>query len=182
MRIRRNLVVLAAITLASGGSAAPAPSRIDVTIRVQPLVGICAGLCPDFEVTVGENRAIVRRVYFQRAPRSVRIYDLRAVDAAMFRKILAPLRPVGLSSEGVPCPIAPELENMRYGESVYRITWREGARTDRLLACYDERLRRDVGHALLTLRLAPWSGARLAARQAREPFDCWDREPDKRLC
>lgn len=164
--------MLCVAALVSGaGRATSSPSTI--SIRVRPIVGICAGLCPDFKISlVGERRVVVRQFAFRPALGRVRTFDVPSAAAAAFREELAPLRPAGTLDRGVPCPLNGADERLRYGASDYDIRWSGGGAPSRLRGCKTDReLDLAVTRALLDLSLTP-AGTPLTQRQVGEARAC----------
>jgi hypothetical protein len=184
MAIRGILVLGAVLLVSSIGTAAPsyAGSQPVLAIRIQPLIGICAGICPDFDVTViGDHRVELRIFDFEPKPRKVRIFAISAAKADAFRKELASLRPAGTVKKGVPCPIDEKFRELRYGASSYDIRWAGSGQSSRLLACYGEPvLDLAVTKALLDISLSR-RGYPLTSKQVRAARACL-LQKDTRLC
>lgn len=81
--------------------------------------------------------------------------------------------------DGVPCPVAAQYRDLRYGISDYDIHWQGGGRPFRLIGCRSDRvLDLAVANALLDIGISPYGGERLRPARVRKFRVCLERTGD----
>ena len=128
----------------------PSVARERITVSRRPWFGICAGVCPNYDVTVWTDGEVVAK----RGSSEERFHVSRA-EAADFSSKLRPFRPVGEQPDPLVCAHderpkdAPLVMKVREIE----IRWLGTNHSARLVAC-DNALYADLTEAI---RQALWS-------------------------
>lgn len=156
--LRRGGAYIGLLLLSACESTRAAPSGDTVTLSRRPWFGICAGVCPNYDVTVGPGGrawSVLRSFH-----RPDQVVHLRPTweQRARFLSLLAPFRPDGRRPERPECDhrLPPEEAPLLVRVTEIEIRWSGASGAAHLIAC-DTRenaaLRAAIDEALLTLDL-----------------------------
>jgi hypothetical protein len=157
------LALLLASLCTAAAQARPSPGEM-ILIRLRHSSGICAGLCPDFELQVFPEGEVTSHSLHDRESHRFRVSQ-RELEA--FRRMLAPLRPAGESHLDASCPRSrtadgsPDPLDDPWPNDI-EIFWSGGYVEAALTSCAftHPELRRTIEGALRALGADPYSGNR----------------------
>jgi len=144
------------------------PEKIKISRR--PWFGICAGVCPDYDIVMQTDRYVwvIRRN--SGSVEDVRRFRISKRRAAKLRAILEPLRPNGDTREPEECrhDVPPEQAGLVIKAVEMEVKWVGPGRSDRRIGCATpeyEAMRITIDKALATLGVG--ADARALERRAR---------------
>ena len=157
--VRGGMAVLLSLLIASAAFARPPERGEAIEISRRPWFGICAGVCPNYDVIMRpDGRVLVLRRHFDEVD-EVRSFRVSPARLARLRAILASYRPNADTPEPSRCEhdVPPE-EAAFVGDVVeMQVKWTGAAGSDHLVACDTQEnaaLREAIGAALQSLGLA----------------------------
>jgi len=140
-------------TLIVQASAAHGARRETIVVRFRPPYGICAGVCPNFEMRVSPSGRVTTR---DGLDGRIERFEVERARLSAFRDVLIQLRPIGERREDETCAQArndgkPDtLDDPRPDD--IEIRWMDPGEPGRLTACArNMEVRRVVQDALLAL-------------------------------
>lgn len=155
---------LVALLLLSGCVSMRPQGRESITVSRQPWYGICAGVCPDYDVTVSNvGQVAVGRpsgVLHGQADgfpafHVVDQFRVSRAEAAAFRRMLLPFRPSSEQREFPLCwhDVRPEERPLVLKVIEIEITWSGGDHPARLVTCDGTSLNEAIRKALWSVHL-----------------------------
>jgi len=134
----------------AGSTSTPTGARESITVSRRPWFAICAGVCPNYDVTVSADGRVVAK----RGSGEER-YRVSRAEAARFRKKLQPFRPVGEQRDPLVCAHEGRPEDAPLMMKVREIEiWWSGVPHPARLAACDTAAYADLTEAI---RQALWS-------------------------
>lgn len=160
--VRRSVscsLVGALIGLSTPTAAKPRMASETITISRRPWFAICAGLCPNYDVTVSKNGEVAARIRSAGERDAVTRYRVSRSDVARFRGILQPLKPRAFHLTRPSCDHAVTAEErpLLLRVSEIEIRWGNAGSRQRLMACDNERdqqIRQTIERALEAVHLS----------------------------
>jgi len=146
-----RLALLGLLVLPGSPTSASGSSMDRTTISQWPPDIVCAGVCPDADVTVwADGRVLVMRHH---SPQDVQHFRVSEDEVARFRSILLPYRPASDPTDPDVCKGDEHRDAARVlGTPVMEVTWCEGEGAARLGF-----LRFPISGFAEAIRQAPWS-------------------------
>lgn len=160
MRNRKaGQVAIATLSLAAASACAAAPRRGGETITISQRwwFGICAGICRSYDITVSpQGQVFSRTLTLAGNAFHTERFRVTLAEAAHFRTILLPFRPVGLRRTQAICThdvrdLGPRERQFVRHVTEIQISWRGPRSSARLIGCenpQDARLQQAIWDAL----------------------------------
>lgn len=162
---------LAALTgplLLSGCVSTQTAAEETVTVSKRPWFGICAGLCPNYDVTVWADGRVMAVRHSWHGADEIERFRVSRIDAARFRSILLPYRPSAVQQREPVChhAVPPEQAQLVLKVREVEILWSSPSHRRRVIACDAREISEALRQALRAVQLYP-SGRRIT--QEDEP-------------
>ena len=146
-------VILSGLPLLSGcASVGTAVSMESISVSRRPWFGVCAGVCPNYDVTVWADGRVLSVRRYSHVPDVVQRFRVPTRDAAQFRSILLPYRPTNAQDVEPTCEhrVSPDEAELVLKVREIEMVWSGPSGPSRLVACDNPAL-------LEALRRALWS-------------------------
>ena len=136
--LKRSAVLLGILLISNGAPARPQISNETITVSRRPWFAICAGVCPNNDITVRSDGRVVAVRHHLEEPDEIERFVTRA-EVAFFRSKLLPYR----RSYDWPAPtcehnVSPEEAPGVMKVTEIEITWSDSDRTGLFIACADQ--------------------------------------------
>ena len=150
-----RLAVLGSLLVSGCASMGAATADDIITVARRPWFQVCAGVCPNYDVTVWPDGRVSAVRHNWGAPDEVERFRVSPESATDFRRILAPYKPAGGAGDAPVCKhdVLSEEASLVRKVTKIEVTWIGSRNPARLVACDGK------GSAGLTeaIRQALWS-------------------------
>jgi hypothetical protein len=128
-----------------------------ITIAKRPWFGICAGLCPNYDVTVWADGRVLAVRHSWHGLDEIERFRVSRLEAARFRSILLPYRPIAIQQREPVCHHDVPQEQSRLVLKVREVEllWSSPPHRSRLIACDTRELSEALRQALRAVQVYP---------------------------